>query len=339
MKHLVLLCSLVAAISLSNCNNQQGQPATGKQEGQQSIGFDTAAVKALPPEKQNLSKLSFDFKEGDVLHYRMKQVESIVANDSVKSVVTTVILYTKRIKSVHDDMAEVGMKYDSMYVDVEKTVNGKIERKTLHTGSTQDEQNPLMKVYSAAIGVEVTLTIDKKTGFIEEISGLSPIVKKLAGDTLSQRDKEMVSNQIKGELYVPIHTQEVIPMPKDSDLVKRTWTKTAEQSVPPAFIVSTSLTYNLASVAESANVPVADIKASMVGKFAITPQAAKFVTIKKSALSGTGRILLNAERGYTLRKDTKIVTELQYSAINPRNKEKGEFKNYQEQIFTLELIK
>ncbi len=336
MKYLALVVS-ICCLSLLSCqhNSNDSKPAS-------TAASDTSRLKDLPAQEQHISSLAFNYKAGQVFHYKLDQDQKLVQDDSLSVESSTTAYYTKSIKSVRDGITTFIMKYDSVKSTQSTKGMGAGNKDSKYNSSdSADKANKDYVMMTSLIGEEISVSIDAK-GRVTEVGGMSALVNHIATEAqkpLNDQQKAQIAEQLKEIYYAQVVQQEQLSMPDSALDASMIWKRSGQQSIPPAFNSSMTMVYRVAKVSSLDSRKVAIVDGQLSGKIELDPRAKSQVSLKTGTVSGNGTMIVDSESGYTVKKHTVMKQELEASAINPQTKKSETFKQVQTSTLNVQLLK
>lgn len=355
-----LAVAMVSLGLLACSNDQQQQPAETPNEQPAVEGSavvnaaDTSAFASAPSmtlEEANITDIRLNVKQGDSFVYRATQTSNSL-QDSTRAVTRSVYIYTMRVKSVRSDgSVEMGMRYDSIGVDIKvmnPNTNQVLMSSNYRSGDTSLRKNPQHAQFNSLLGEEATVIISPK-GEIQEISGLSPMVNNLlkAAGPQSQRQpdentKQKIQQQIEAAMFATVVGQQFVPYPEKQLDAKQTWVREQSTPIGQAFNVDSKTTYTIKDVKNVNGHKVGTIEAKFSGAIRLgtpPPGATTKLVLNRSKITGSSGAVLDLTTGMTVRKDNLVKMDVVATASDPEFGRSKSLAQVQETQFVIDLIR
>lgn len=242
--------------------------------------------------------------------------EDTLDSDSLHVRVRTELFFTEVIERVSPDgLIELGFRYDSIRVEQRYWEHDSLRQRTVRYRSTDpaSRTDPRFEMLTAAIG-EYVRAIITPTGTIEEISGVTGIVRKLLGqkaDSLDVQQRRIVDEQLKAELYGQVLAQQFLILPETALDSTMGWVRVVEQPIPPLFTATATARYRLNGVISRSADSLYAIEATLSGTIRLLPEAKKTgIRIRTGLVRGWASGMLSARYGLMLQRQNAIEYDL-----------------------------
>lgn len=237
-------------------------------------------------------------------------------SDSLHVRVRTELFFTEVIERVAPDgLIELRFRYDSIRVEQRYWEHDSSAHQTVRYRSTNpaNRADPRFEMLTAAIGEHVRAIVTP-TGTIEEISGVTGIVRKLLGqkaDSLDLQQRRIVDEQLKAELYAQVLAQQFLILPEMALDSTMTWSRVVEQPIPPLFTATATARYRLSGMIHRPTDSLYAIEASLSGTMRLLPEAKKAgIRIRNGVVRGWATGMLSARYGIMLQRQNAIEYDL-----------------------------
>ncbi len=337
MKQAILtLLSLILIIAFVSCGSD-----SDKEEKKENTDTDVSSVidtTDLPAatidesEKTGTYNLAYNFKEGDTFKYRLSTISKSIRDVVVDTAFTnnlvqniTRVVEIKTLKVNDDSTAELQCTLTSASIDAD--MNG--QKVTYRSGQKLDSlevrrfyefesilNNPfVIKVNNRGKLLGVTDTgniLDKMI----EISGIV--------DTLSAADKQMMKENIKQNLIIPLMTQVIREFPGKTIELGTSWDK----QLPPSKFMVFTLNYTNHFKVDDFQKFGDDLIAVINGNTTTEIEGETKLSNKginyeftKPVSTASGKIFFNLDRGLVQKSKTKTHLEISYKMEVPMGNE------------------
>lgn len=314
----LLLAALV--VTLVACADTDTTPAdepSASASAETISETDITSAPEITGDAARIDTLKLRYAVGDVFRYRMRQ-EAVTGPDSAKATQRSSHVYTKRIKAIRSDGSfDIGIVVDSIEMSavVRNTNNGSVLYEQYYNSSDSTNRNDPQRIHlSAILGEEITLILTPQ-GRIQEISGVSTIANKIkaAVPTISDAEMPALSRQIEASVFAMLVEQEYMRFPTTALDSTRSWTSSNSTPVMDFFQAASTATYSIRSVRSVKGHRLATIDARLAGAITAlpTPKGSPVaVQVTKGEISGSGTIVIDADKGHTVKKDNQITTNV-----------------------------
>jgi len=307
---LLLLCLLPWA-----CRSQ----STSKANSEQSPEIAAASFlgdSLLPPHSSTIpTTLRYAVQPNEWYSYWMLRTDTL-QQDTLRQQSSVQQYYTKIVRAVHPDgRIELGVRIDTLIATfTAPDTNGKEKRFAYDSRTKESRQNPNFAHLTALLGVEVRMLVTPD-GRIDSVFGLEAVVKRfrqLSPDTLPQELTPFLERQLEEQMYRPLQ-QEYLAFPAQQLDSTWTWRHEYPDALASLFPTRNTAEYRIVGVRRSGNRAVLEIQATLRARVQQRQlQEGSFrAELQRESLAGSGRILIDAERGYTVAKDVGVRTRFE----------------------------
>lgn len=314
------LAAALCAVSIVACTSND-TPA--EQDGAPLTYDDVRTAAPLAGDKARLDTLTLRLKTGETYRYKITQTSS-GGPDSAYLEQRSTHVYTKRVKGVRGDGTfEIGMTFDTIMIDIKasnRTTGAVLQEQHYSSKDSAQRKDPQFTQFNALLGEEITIIL-RPNATIQEVSGVTSIVNKIAaGRPIPADVREQYARQIELAAYATFVEQEHLRFPVARIDSTGSWTTTTTAPLlNNVFIATSTSTYHIASVKEVKGHRVAEVVAEMDGTVKagdLPPQARMTVTMGTSTITGKGRTVIDADKGYTISKSNELTTDLAATVKN-----------------------
>ncbi|MDZ4744392.1 MAG: DUF6263 family protein [bacterium] len=307
---LACLCMLVVVVS---CTSDKTTPEEIASSETHIIASDTSSAVTVAPADARIDTLVLHYTAGEVYHYRVRQTSS-GGPDTAKMLSFSQHGYTKRIKSKRaDGNFEIGVTFDSISAgfSIKNMISGEVLRedgfKSSDTAALKDPRN---LSYTAVLGVEVTMIVTPK-GKVQEIIGASTIVNRMIpkGQEMPPEQKARMQEQVETAMFGAFSEQEYLRFPDNVLDTSASWSTSTSTVLGDLFTVESTNTYKINTVKKVKGLRIAEVGATVVGAIKariIPPEYRVSVKVKKSSITGTGKTVIDLDKGYTITKSNEV---------------------------------
>jgi len=345
-----LLCAAALALALVACTSNNDTPAESEQAGPQGTEAfsesDITSASEISGSDAHIDTLRLRYNVGEVFRYRMRQ-ESVSGPDSAKATQRSSHVYTKRIKAIRSDGSfDIGVVVDSIEMSavVRNTNTGAVLYEQYYNSSDSSHRNDPQRIHlSAILGEEVTLLLTPQ-GRIQEISGVSTIVNKIkaAVPTISDAELPTISRQIEAAVFAMLVEQEYMRFPTGAVDSTGSWTSSNSVPVMDFFNASSTASYTIRSVRAVKGHRLATIDARLTGTITAlpTPKGSPVsVKVTTGDVKGQGSIVIDAQQGYTVKKDNAITTNVVGVVSQPSSGMRQPVSQHTSMRYSVDLIR
>lgn len=338
----LLLLAVVVALVVS-CNNDTDPAADVA--GTVTVR-DVANATPLTGPDARVDTLVLKYAAGDTFQYRAIQISTGGADTAFMEQRSTHV-YTKRVKAVRGDGTfEIGMTFDTIKVDVVAKNNrtgAVLQEQHFTSADSAQRSNPAYAQFAALIGEEVTILL-RPNATIQEISGVSSIVNKIIGKQQVPVDVQaQYARQIELAVYASFVEQEYLRFPVNGVDSTGGWsTSNSAPILNNVFVAKSTASYRIAGVKKVKGRRVADVAATLSGTVTtgdIPKGSTLRVTMGKSEITGSGRTIVDLDKGYTISKSTDLATDLQATITNTANAQSQKMAQRTTMRTTVELLR
>jgi len=347
-KTLTALCLIGIALSSCDKTNSTPEDASGTEKTNAGVtSQDTSNAVSIPiAEQAELLDIRYAVKPGDVFHYKMSAVSSM-EEDTLRLETRTTQFYTKKVKSVRSDGSiELTLRYDSMMVasSMKNLKNpAQMRERKFNSTNPEDKKNPEFANYMVLIGEDVTMLVSPK-GVIEEISGFTPIYNKIVGDkkdSVPADQRDMIIERLKAEMYAIPLQQEFITYPDSIPDSTRSWSKTFSIPLAGTFAANSTIIYTVRDIKKIRDRNVIEI-GSRVNSVVTNPKVENqqlSAKLNSNKVTGSGRILLDAQKGYTILKNQNLTQFIDATLTDKQSKQEMRRVQKQSSSVAIELLR
>lgn len=360
-KTTILLCALTClAFALSSCTEQNGPQNKDTRAGKSTkadstassntgvAATDTASARPIDIATETIV-MKYAVKPGDVFKYRITE-RGQVAEGAQGVEDLKVYYYTKRILAViPDSQITFSLRFDRIVVNSTIVVpdsTGKTQPRLVRYNSADstNRKDPAFAQFSVLIGHEVTMVI-RPDGTIIDIRNVEPVANKLITmlerDSVSQDERRFITNSIAVNTYGLVHTREFQVYPPSGKLDStRSWKNPMQVPLLGLFPTQTVVTYHLDNVLDMKGRRVADISGSLESKILQRQQANQYgtITLKRGGITGSSEHLVDLDKGFTVFKKYKLLTDAEVSTARSDTKQTETTKQKTTTDFIVELL-
>lgn len=345
VKGLVVACA--TALMLAACAGEQQDPQPEEQKGTPVQSSEEALLKAeeLPMSDPKLDTFFLDYAPGDVFEYRVTQ-EGTSESEGTSAFIKSTQVYTKRVKERRPDGSYlVGMKITEIAMTTNvRQPNQEPRQESFNSKDTALRSEKRFKQYYALIGREVTLVVDP-TGMVKEVRDVDLIVDEVTKDdkNITPEVKMQVAQQLQDGVYRTYSQFETVMYPRKRLDSTRTWTNSTTVPMSPLFASENNVTYKVSSVRKANDRPTVIINSTMTGNVVALPlppqmKGAMETKVKSSSITGEGLTAMDLQRGFTIRKEQRIVSKLNVNIKDVRSGNGQDSKQSTDMKVLVELL-
>lgn len=323
----MLVCT-IGIVIMEGCSSNDKDPQSEKDGVKSNVSVqDIAQAEEVPLQEQKITMLKYAPAKGDVYSYKVSQLEEI-QEDSLKVVQKITSYYTKTINALRSGGSiEMTVRIDSLFISnsmPDPTKPGQTMVKTYDSRKKADRENPDLRDFSAVIGEDVRIILDSK-GRVEEIGGLTPIINKILGDkrdSVAPEIKSRITSSLEGQMFRLTVASEVIPFPDKSLDSSYSWTREEVNPLSGLFRANSRSTYKLSNVKKVGDKRVGMIGAKLYAEV-LKPRETNGnveMSLSSSSIGGDGEMIIDIDKGYTIKKNTQVMSDLVGSIKDLRTK-------------------
>jgi len=339
----------LAVLFIAGCNEEASKTTTPA-EAQHAVSVaDTASGSVVETGAIANEKIRLRLDSGTTFRYKALQMSSITQDTAVVTTNST-HYYTKSVKGKRSDGAfEMTMKFDSLDIAViirdKKT--GLVKQSGGYSSKRDTAIDPtdIQKIqFWAVLGEPVTVILSEM-GQINEISGVSSIVNKIANRLPqafpNQQVKDQATQYVQGMMYGSFIGQEFVPYPPNALDSTLSWTNDQTSPVGNMFRISTTTVYRIVSVRNVKGHRIATIEGTLTGKLFTQPpppEAGIQLVLKKADVTGSSHAVLDLNTGATIAKRNHLKLDVNAHVKNLKTGETKTASQMNESRYEVELI-
>jgi hypothetical protein len=276
-------------------------------------------------------KLSWKFKEGEVLRYRitqdMHQAISGPADIEIESSVAQVI--GEKVKSISaDGLASLECTWEAVKVHMNLPMGGDVDFDSSR-GDTAGTAPGALKAFAGLPGSKFEIDM-KANGEVTEVRGVSDTMKKIleGGDAASKGMRDMMQRAFTDEAMKRYLGTTVLP--EKPVAVGDTWKRDTVFDMPPLGKLKAHFDFDLAGMESARQTPCAKLGTKFTMKLegkpdlSSMPGAENFdIDMSIDQAEGEGTIHFSPEKGRVV--ESALVTDMDMSmTMKPKGEDKGE---------------
>lgn len=352
----IYLIGLMCCAMLSACtnNNQKNDTPAVQQKSESTAGFtmqDTASAKVIQINPKDSLKLKYAPAPGDVFCYKISQLE---INDFANEFTGKQLLeffYTKKVKFIKPDgNAVCALRFDSIRIFIRgpnmdsSKINEKYKEIKYNSNDSASRNNPKFAQVNMVVGetVEVTISQDGELTSIDSVNKIVDKIFKYPGVNPRPEDRPDITKNVKFMSFqMPLQNELLRYPPKPLDSA-RNWKYRYESVLLGMFPTKNDITYTLKQIKEMNGRKVAEIVAVAVTKVLSTkkdgPNGVDYVELKNSKITGSGKNLIDYEKGFSIYRESTISSYADWEFVNVKSKFRKGTKQTLTTTITTELL-
>lgn len=329
-RRVIALC-LIGGLPLLGCGPHRYSPGeTGEVTAETTAAF-LAADTLKPPTAAEIPPLPrYAVQPTEWYAYWMTRVDT-VRQDTLLQTSLIRQYYIKTIRAVHPDgRIECALRIDSLQAHFTASgSSGVLERFRYDSRDSADRTNPNYAHLTALLGTEVRMLITQD-GRIDSIFGLEALVKRLrqlSADTLLESLDELMKQRLEEQMYRPLQ-QEYLAFPTTPLDSSWSWRHEYPDMLASAFPTRNVAEYRIRGIRPAGERRLLEIEAVLRSRPLQRQlrQGTMEATLRNEALSGSGRILVDAQQGYTVSKDIQLQTRFEVLLRDTVQKQSERFR-------------
>ncbi len=303
-----------AVLLLLACHSQKN----AHREPQEAALTNTLPVAdtLMPPTAEAIPTLPrYAVRPAEWYAYRMTRIDTL-RQDTLLQTSFIEQYYTKTVRAVHPDgRIECSLRIDSIRAHFTAAgTTGVLERFAYNSADSSDRNNPNYAHLTALLGTDVRMLITPD-GRVDSIFGLEAVLQKLrrlSPDTLPESLDELMKQRLEEQMYRPLQ-QEYLAFPTEPLDSTWSWRHEYPDVLASVFPTRSIAEYRIIGTRPARTGTLLDIEASLRSQplQRRLRQGSLEASLQKEALSGSGRILVDAQRGYTVAKNITLQTRFE----------------------------
>lgn len=350
MKNIFLMITLLTVVIVSACGEKKGNAPENSQLDSTAYVYDSTEIKAQPIDDKSNFQLSYNFKKGETLRYRLSTI-----SDNLQTLTTDTAITMKLHQEVvyvfdftpketdNDGVTEADIKIVGVKLNAD--VNG--EKVNFEAGKNVDSTAQKRFAEFLALWNNPFSVRFNKAGEVLEVFRADKIANRFfslrGADSLDTQTKNMVKDDMVSNVLKPIVLQLIRKMPEKQLAKDSTWS--IPQPPIPMMVFQLNFTnkYKINSIEKLKDDRLAVITAGM--DYNVTgdtkyEERGIVYNFKKPISTGEGTIYFNIDKGRIQKSKTKSYTEMffTFDANTPQGKQKGSRKEIVTNTSILELL-
>ncbi|MCS7176288.1 MAG: DUF6263 family protein [Candidatus Kapabacteria bacterium] len=301
----VAIAAAISYLLIPSCRPQQAPQA------ESNVEPFSAGDSLIPVERVTLPEtLRYAVQPTEWYDYWMIRLDTLI-QDTMRHTSAVRQFYRKVIHAIRPDgRIEVGLRIDTLIASFTlPDTNGTARSFAYDSRSAGDRTNPEFAHLSALLGTEVRMLVTPD-GRIDSVFGLDAVLRRLrqlSTDTIPEALEPLMERQLEEQMYLPLQ-QEYVAFPTAPLDTTRTWRHEYSDVLAAMFPVQNTAEYRIVGARPMGGRQLLEIHAVLRSR----PQQRRLqqgplqVELRQASLSGRGRILADAQQGYTVAKEVRL---------------------------------